>query len=85
MSYLDEVPLRLIFVTSLAAILLASEIGRWLGVRARGRGEEPVTTIEGAMFALLAQSARPDCVRADCHLRTKQNCSSCCGSTLSGE
>ena len=54
MGYLDEFPLLLIFVTSLISILLASEIGRWLGVRARGRGEERVATLEGAMFGLLA-------------------------------
>jgi hypothetical protein len=54
MGYLDEFPLLLIFVTSLIIILLASEIGRRLGVRARGRGEERVATLEGAMFGLLA-------------------------------
>ena len=54
MGYLDKFPLLLIFVTSLIAILLASEIGRWLGVRARARGEEHVATLEGAMFGLLA-------------------------------
>ncbi len=54
MGYLDEFPLLLIFGASFVVILLASEIGCWLGVRARGRGEERVATLEGAMFGLLA-------------------------------
>lgn len=54
MGYLDKFPLLQIFLASLIALLIASEIGRWLGVRARGRGEERVATLEGAMFGLLA-------------------------------
>src|SRR5512142_1641183 len=54
MGYLDKFPLLQIFLASLIALLVASEIGRWLGVRARGRGEEGVATLEGAMFGLLA-------------------------------
>ncbi len=54
MGYLDKYPLLLIFVASLILILLACEIGRWFGVRARGRGEERVATLEAAMFGLLS-------------------------------
>ncbi len=54
MGYLDEFPLLLVFGASFVAVLFASEIGRWLGARAKGRGEEGVATLEGAMFGLLA-------------------------------
>ncbi len=53
MGYLNDYPLLLIFVVSLIVMLGASEIGRWRGVRARGKGEENVSTLEGALFGLL--------------------------------
>jgi hypothetical protein len=54
MTYLDRFPLLLIFVTSLAVIIAASEIGRWLGFRHRKLGGEGFSTLEGATFGLLA-------------------------------
>ncbi|MFL5099545.1 MAG: hypothetical protein ACJ8E5_02980 [Xanthobacteraceae bacterium] len=43
-----------IFLVSLAVILVASEIGRGLGVHARGRGGENASTLESAILGLLA-------------------------------
>lgn len=43
-----------IFLFSSALILAASEIARRLGVRARSRGGENVTPLEGAILGLLA-------------------------------
>ena len=51
---LYEYQLLPIFLVSLAIILAASEIGRWLGVRARGQGGDDVTTLESAVLGLLA-------------------------------
>jgi hypothetical protein len=51
---LNDYPLPLIFLVSLGVIVAASEIGRWLGVRAGTRGEENVLTLEGAVLGLLA-------------------------------
>jgi len=39
---------------SLIVIVVASEVGRWLGVRAGTRGEENVLTLDGAVLGLLA-------------------------------
>jgi hypothetical protein len=52
--YLDEYPLLLIFLASIVIILVASEVGRCLGVRAGGQGRENVSTLVGAIFGLLA-------------------------------
>ena len=43
-----------IFIASLGVFFAASEIGRWLGIRAGGRGEPNVPTLEGAVLGLLA-------------------------------
>jgi hypothetical protein len=43
-----------IFLVSLIVIVVASEVGRWLGVRAGTRGEENVLTLEGAVLGLVA-------------------------------
>jgi hypothetical protein len=43
-----------IFLVSLVVILVASEIGRGLGVHARGRGGENASTLESAILGLLA-------------------------------
>ena len=51
---LTAYPLLAIFLTSVAVILLAGEIGRRLGVRAAGRGGDNITTLEGAILGLLA-------------------------------
>lgn len=53
MGYLNDYPLLLIFVVSLIVVLGASEIGLWRGVRVRGKDEENVSTLEGALFGLL--------------------------------
>jgi hypothetical protein len=52
--YLDEYPLLLIFLASIIIILVASEVGRCLGVRAAAQGRENVSTLVGAIFGLLA-------------------------------
>ena len=39
---------------SLIVIVVASEVGRWLGVRAGTRGEENVLTLVGAVLGLPA-------------------------------
>ena len=54
MGYLDQFPLILIFLTSLAVTFAASEIGRWLGLHGREFGKEGFSTLEEAMFGLLA-------------------------------
>jgi len=46
--------LPLIFVASLVAIFVATEIGRLLGLLASGRQRENISTIEGAILGLLA-------------------------------
>jgi hypothetical protein len=43
-----------IFLVSLVVILAASEVGRWLGMRAGRQGEEDISTLEGAVLGLLA-------------------------------
>lgn len=54
MSDLYEYQLLPIFLVSLLILLAASEVGRWLGVRARGRGGEDISTLESAILGLLA-------------------------------
>jgi hypothetical protein len=51
---LNAYPLLVIFLVSLAIILATTEIGHWLGARERGRVEENVPTLEGAVLGLLA-------------------------------
>ena len=51
---LNDYSLLPIFLLSLIVIVVASEVGRWLGVRAGTRGEENVLTLEGAVLGLLA-------------------------------
>ena len=53
---LYDYPLLPIFFVGLVIILAASEIGRWLGVRARNRGEgdDDISTLESAVLGLLA-------------------------------
>ena len=51
---LNDYALLPIFLVSSVLILAASEIGRRLGVHARRRGGDNVTTLEGAMLGLLA-------------------------------
>ena len=43
-----------ILLVSVAALLAACEFGRWLGVRIGNRGEEDISTLEGAVLGLLA-------------------------------
>jgi hypothetical protein len=43
-----------IFLVSIVVILTASEIGRWLGVRASNRSEGNTSTLEAAVLGLLA-------------------------------
>jgi hypothetical protein len=43
-----------IFIASVGIIVIATEIGRWLGTRAGGGGGEQVRTLEGAVLGLLA-------------------------------
>jgi uncharacterized membrane protein len=43
-----------IFMVGLAAILVAIEIGHWLGVHASNQGDDNVSTLEGAIIGLLA-------------------------------
>ena len=47
-------PLFAIFFVGLAVILVASEIGRRLGLRARAHGGGSISTLEGAVLGLLA-------------------------------
>jgi hypothetical protein len=54
MFNLNNYQLATIFLVSLVAILAATEIGRWLGLRAGGRVEDNVSTLEGAVLGLLA-------------------------------
>ena len=51
---LHDYPLLPIFLVSLVAVLAASEIGRRIGVRIGTRGEDDVSTLEGAILGLLA-------------------------------
>lgn len=48
-----DYPLLPIFIASAGIIVIAAEIGRWLGTRAGDRGEQ-VRTLEGAVLGLLA-------------------------------
>jgi uncharacterized membrane protein YidH (DUF202 family) len=43
-----------IFLVGLAVILATSETGHWLGMRAASRGGEDVSTLENAVFGMLA-------------------------------
>ena len=54
MFNLSNYQLLPIFLVSVAVILVASELGRWLGLRAGRRGEEDISTLEGAVIGLLA-------------------------------
>jgi hypothetical protein len=47
-------PLLLVFLVSLAVILLAGEVGRRLAVRGGRKGSDNVATLEGAILGLLA-------------------------------
>ena len=49
-----EYDLVVIFAVSVIVILLAGEVGRWLGGRAARHGEDSVSTLEGAILGLLA-------------------------------
>jgi hypothetical protein len=51
---LKDYPLLAIFLVSTAVIMIASEVGRRLGVRAGNRGGDNVSTLEGAILGLLA-------------------------------
>ena len=51
---LSDFPLLAIFLVSSTVILVASEIGRRLGVRAGSAGGDNVSTLEGAILGLLA-------------------------------
>lgn len=51
---LNDYSLPVIFLVSTAIIMLASEIGRRLGVHASNRGNDNVATLEGAILGLLA-------------------------------
>ncbi len=51
---LNDYSLLAIFPISIAVILAASEVGRWLGGRAAQRGADSVSTLEGAILGLLA-------------------------------
>jgi hypothetical protein len=51
---LQDYSLSIIFPVSLVALLAASEVGRFIGRRASGRGGEDVSTLEGAALGLLA-------------------------------
>ena len=54
MINLREHELLPIFLVSLVLFLVASEIGRWLGIRTGARGGGDVSTLEGATLGLLA-------------------------------
>ena len=49
-----DFPLLPVFLVSVAAILLAGEVGRRLGVRRGRKGSDNVATLEGAILGLLA-------------------------------
>ena len=51
---LYDYSLLTIFLAGLAIIVVGSEIGRQLGVRAVGRGRNSLPTLEGAIFGILA-------------------------------
>jgi|SRR5689334_10683468 len=51
---LSDYGLLPIFLVSLVVILAACEIGRWLGARAGRRGDENISTLEGAILGLMA-------------------------------
>jgi hypothetical protein len=50
----NEYDLLVIFLVSMTVILLAGEVGRWLGRRAAKQGADSVSTLEGAILGLLA-------------------------------
>src|SRR5947208_6022638 len=54
MIELNDYPLTLVFVISLALILAASEIGHRLGLRAGDTGGANIATLESSMLGLLA-------------------------------
>ncbi len=54
MFELADYPLPLIFVGSIVLILVAGELGHWLGLRAGDRGSQNITTLEASMLGLLA-------------------------------
>ena len=54
MIELADYPLEWIFVGSLIVVLGSSEIGRRVGLQARGRGGNNVSTLEGAILGMLA-------------------------------
>jgi len=54
MIELNDYPLTLVFVISLALILAASEIGHRLGLRAGDTGGANIATLEASMLGLLA-------------------------------
>jgi uncharacterized membrane protein len=54
MFNLSNYQLLSIFLVSIIVILAASELGRWLGVRAGNRSEGNISTLEGAVLGLLA-------------------------------
>ena len=51
---LNDYQLGPIFLVSLVVILAATEVGRWLGVRADDQGGDEVLTLQGACLGLLA-------------------------------
>ena len=51
---LSNYPLPLIFIASLLAIFVATEIGRRAGLLGARRKQENISTIEGAILGLLA-------------------------------
>jgi hypothetical protein len=50
----QDVSLPTIFLASAVLLLAASEAGRFIGMRASGRGGDDVSTLEGAILGLLA-------------------------------
>ena len=51
---LQDYSLPIIFLVSIVVLLAASEAGRFIGMRASGRGGDDVSTLEGAILGLLA-------------------------------
>ena len=51
---LNDYQLGPIFLISVVVILAATEVGRWLGVRADDQGGDEVLTLQGACLGLLA-------------------------------
>jgi hypothetical protein len=51
---LNDFQLLPIFLISLVVLAAATEMGRWLGVRAGDRGSDEVLTLQGAVLGLLA-------------------------------